>query len=274
LIFRALQKNSFCFLAIFFTSALAFFSLRKLLRQVCPLDHGLVLRTDAARAAEADIRADVAALEETWADIEQHIASETAPALLYAERDLAARTVLELLTEDVEEVLFDSAEEYERCRELAAKTAPGLESRLKLRPPPPPLFDSEGVEDQVREALAHRVALPSGGRLTFDETEALTTIDVDTAGFVDGRSQAATALQTNLEAVKECARQIRLRDLGGIIVIDFLDMDRSGARVRGRDALQAELERDRMHPRIVSLSPLGLVELTRRRRGPVLRGMG
>lgn len=247
--------------------------LRKLAHQLRPLDHGLVLRTNAARCTEGELREDVRALEATWRDLAERIATTSAPALLHRELGLACRTVRDRLADEVEEIVFDAPEEYERCRKAVGNLAPELVSRLRLRPPPPPLFDAENVEEQIRQALARRVPLPSGGRITIDETEALTTIDVDSARFVTASDLATTALQTNLEAVSECARQIRLRDLGGIIVIDFLDMDHARDRIRVMDALQAELERDRMHPRIVSLSPLGLVELTRQRRGRSLSSL-
>jgi ribonuclease G len=247
--------------------------LKRLADRLRPLGHGLILRTEAEGCGEDAIGRDVASLQATWQQLQELSQATESPTLLHQEPGLAERVIRDRTAPDVAEIVVDARADFEHCRRLLEETAPALQSRLKLVEAPPPLFDAYGVEAQVRLALSRRVPLPSGGHLTIDETEALTSIDVDTGSFVGSSHLSDTVLATNLEAIRESARQIRLRDLGGIIIIDFIDMSRVRDRVHVMDTLEAELQRDRMHPRIVHLSPLGLVELTRRRRGLSLSQM-
>ena len=247
--------------------------LRRLADRLRPLGHGLIFRTEAEGCDEAALGRDVAGLLERWEQLHEQSGAAGEPKLLYQEPGLAERVIRDRAGQDVAEIVVDARGDFEHCQRLLEETAPALAAKLKLVTSPPPLFDAYGIEAQVRLALSRRVPLPSGGHLTIDETEALTSIDVDTGSFVGSSHLSGTVLATNQEAVKECARQIRLRDLGGIIIIDFIDMNRVRDRVHVMDALEAELHRDRRQPRIVHLSPLGLVELTRRRRGLSLSQM-
>jgi ribonuclease G len=186
---------------------------------------------------------------------------------------ILGRLARDRLNQDVEAVLIDSHEEFQAFRDLVIALAPQFAQRVEYYDEPLPIFHKFRLDDDIEQAVQHIVPLPHGGSLTIDETEALTAIDVNTAKFVGKSRLAETVLQTNLEAVEEAARQIRLRDLGGVIVIDFIDTGRTRDRIQVMDALEAALKLDRTRTRIVQLSPSGLVEMTRRREGQSLRQM-
>jgi ribonuclease G len=226
---------------------------------------GFIVRTVAETAADAELRADIDYLITLWKQIQE--AARTAPpqAVLYQDLSLSARVLRDLVTDTTERVIVDSRETFHRLREFAEKytrqALPVLEHYAGERP----LFDLFAVEEEIEKALARRVDLKSGGYLIIDQTEALTTVDVNTGGFVSGRSFDDTIYKTNLEAAQSIARQLRLRNLGGIIIVDFIDMDSQ----EHRDAVLAEfrktLSRDRTRVTVNGFSQLGLVEMTRKR---------
>ncbi len=226
---------------------------------------GFIVRTVAEAASEAELNADIEYLVTLWKQIQ--LAAQSAPpqALLYQDLSLAARVLRDLVTDSTERIIVDSRETFGKVQEFAQKytrqALPILEHYSGERP----LFDLFGVEDEIEKALARRVDLKSGGYVIIDQTEALTTVDVNTGGFVSGRSFDDTIFKTNLEAAQSIARQLRLRNLGGIIIVDFIDME----SLEHRDAVLAEfrkaLARDRTRVTVNGFSQLGLVEMTRKR---------
>ena len=245
--------------------------LRRLAERLRPLDHGLVVRTEAEGASEVLLGADVRTLVGLLEGIRAAARTSQAPCRLHRDLGLLGRLVRDRLGEDVSRVVVDDAETLDALRFQVRTSAPHLEERLELYAGALPLFKARGVEREVERAGARAVPLPSGGTLVIDEAEALTAIDVNTGRFTGRSRLAETVLTTNLEAVEEASRQMRLRDVGGVVAIDFIDMDRTRDRVRVLDALEAALAQDRAKTRIVALSPSGLVEITRRREGPSLR---
>jgi ribonuclease G len=226
---------------------------------------GFIVRTVAEAASDGELGADIEYLITLWKQIQ--IAAQTAPpqALLYQDLSLATRVLRDLVTSTTERIIVDSRETFTRLHDFATKytrqALPILEHYMGERP----LFDLFAVEEEIERALARRVDLKSGGYLIIDQTEALTTVDVNTGGFVSGRSFDDTIFKTNLEAAQSIARQLRLRNLGGIIIVDFIDME----SVEHRDAVLAEfrkaLARDRTRVTVNGFSQLGLVEMTRKR---------
>lgn len=245
--------------------------LRRLMEKLRPLDHSVIVRTEAAGVSEQELARDVQLLLHRLERIESKAQQVTAPALLYREIGLLGRMVRDRLNDRVAKIVVDSPIEYSLLRELIEVTSPHLADRVSLHDAPEHLFAAYKVETALEEAGERVVNLPRGGYLVLDEAEALTAIDVNTGHFVGKSRLADTILQTNLEAAQEAARQLRLRNIGGVIVIDFIDMERTRDRVKVMDALEQALREDRTRTRIVQLSPLGLVEMTRRREGDSMR---
>ena len=226
---------------------------------------GFIVRTVAETASDAELAADIEYLVTLWKQIRQAAQGAAPQELLYQDLSLATRVLRDLVTDSTERIIVDSRETFAKMQEFAARytrqALPILEHYTGERP----LFDLFPVEDEIEKALARRVELKSGGYLIIDQTEALTTVDVNTGGFVSGRSFDDTIFKTNLEAAQSIARQLRLRNLGGIIIVDFIDMDTA----EHRDAVLAEfrkaLARDRTRVTVNGFSQLGLVEMTRKR---------
>ena len=226
---------------------------------------GFIVRTVAEAATEGELRADIEYLVTLWKQIQQAAQSAAPQSVLYNDLSLATRVLRDLVTDSTERIIVDSRETFENLHAFAARytrqALPILEHYTGERP----LFDLFAVEDEIEKALARRVDLKSGGYLIIDQTEALTTVDVNTGGFVSGRSFDDTIFKTNLEAAQAIARQLRLRNLGGIIIVDFIDMESQ----EHRDAVLAEfrkaLARDRTRVTVNGFSQLGLVEMTRKR---------
>jgi ribonuclease G len=226
---------------------------------------GFIVRTVAEQAAETELAADIEYLITLWKQIQLAAQTAAPQASLYQDLSLATRVLRDLVTDTTERIIVDSRETFSRVQEFASKytrqALPILEHYNGERP----LFDLFGVEEEIERALARRVDLKSGGYVIIDQTEALTTIDVNTGGFVSGRSFDDTIFKTNLEASQAIARQLRLRNLGGIIIVDFIDMDSA----EHRDSVLAEfkkaLSRDRTRVTVNGFSQLGLVEMTRKR---------
>jgi ribonuclease G len=230
---------------------------------------GIIVRTAAEGATEEELAGDLALLRKLWSTIQGRAARTPAPALVYREAELPLRVVRDLFRTDFDRLAIDHERTYRRVVSYLKRTSPELAERVEWYQEADPLMERFGVEAAVRSTLDRRVGLPSGGYLIFDYAEAFTVIDVNTGRFVGARGKGATGrledtiTKNNLEAAKEIVRQIRLRDIGGIIVIDFIDMANPKNRQEVEDALKRELERDRTKTYVVEISPLGLVEMTR-----------
>lgn len=226
---------------------------------------GLIVRTaGSGRPAEA-LEADATRLLGTWRGILARAGAAAAPAVLHADVDLPLRLLRDAPSAGMERIVFDDAAAYERARAFLEPLDDALAARIRMHLGPTPLFEAEGVEAEIERALRSKVWLKSGGTLVIQPTEALVSVDVNTGKYVGNKRPEETILRTNLEAAEEIARQLRLRDLGGIVVIDFIDMDRAESRKRVLEALEAALRRDRARTKIVGISELGLVQLTRKR---------
>ncbi len=243
--------------------------LRDILKRINLPKGGVIVRTAAEGASEEDIERDIRFLEKIWKEIQARAKKTAAPALVYHEAELPLRVVRDLFTGDFEKALVDDDLTYKRIVGYLKKTSPHMAERVHRYREKDPLFEAYGVDAEIRSTLNRRVDLPSGGYLVFDYAEAFTVIDVNTGRFVGSRSKSSgarledTITKNNLEAVKEVVRQLRLRDIGGIIVIDFIDMANPKNRESVEEELKQELERDRTKTYVVEISPLGLVEMTR-----------
>ena len=226
---------------------------------------GVIIRTAGEGADEAQLRADYARLLRDWERIEAEAKHSAQPRLIQPDGDLVLQVVREMLDEDVARVRTDDAGLYERLVSCARSLTPTLADRIALSTGDAPLFDLLRVDHQLETAFERRVHLKSGGTLVIDETEALTVIDVNTARFTGKQSLQDTIFRLNCEAAAEIARQLRLRDLGGIIIIDFIDMAGTEAREKLLDALRAALEGDRNRTNVLGMTQLGLVEMTRKK---------
>jgi ribonuclease G len=241
--------------------------LRDRLQHLLPegLGGGFIIRTMAEAASEREMQADIEYLTRLWRDLTARSGEVPAPSLVYQDLNLAHRVLRDMSTDETTRVQVDSRETHQKMLEFAAQYTPALVSRLQHYAGERPLFDLYAVEDEIERALARRVDLKSGGYLIIDQTEALTTIDVNTGGFVGGRSFDDTIFKTNLEAAQVIARQLRLRNLGGIIIIDFIDMENGDHRAAVLAELNRTLERDRTRISVNGFTQLGLVEMTRKR---------
>ncbi|MBG6219171.1 MULTISPECIES: ribonuclease G [Janthinobacterium] len=241
--------------------------LRVRLQSLLPPDEkgGYIVRTMAEDASDADLKADVDYLRKTWSTITHGARTRPATSLLHQDLSLAQRVLRDFVGDETATIQVDSRENYVKLREFAEIYTPSELTRLQHYTGERPLFDLYGVEEEILRALGRRVDLKSGGYLIVDQTEAMTTIDVNTGGFVGGRNFADTIFKTNLEAAHAIARQLRLRNLGGIIILDFIDMDNAEHRNAVLAELKRTLSRDRTKVSVSNFSPLGLVEMTRKR---------
>lgn len=237
-----------------------------------PRGYGAIVRTAAQNADEASLRAEFDALERLWESTMRRAKTAVAPALLHRDDGLVERAVRDMLSTEVESVRTDDATLHAQLVETAATLAPGLSDRIVFDRTDMPLFDRFRVPKQAESAFKRRVWLKSGGYLVFDYTEALTVVDVNTGKFVGKRSLSETIFQLNCEAAREIARQLRLRDIGGIIVMDFIDMESPRQREELLEVLRACLREDRTHTNLAGMTELGLVEMTRKKvRQPIYK---
>ena len=227
--------------------------------------YGCILRTAAESASKEELRRDLKFLLRLWASIVEKIGKESSIAEVYTDLPLEIRTLRDLNTEDIENIHIDSRETVQSVRTFAEKLVPELVDRVQHYKGARPIFELHGIEDELEKALQRKVLLKSGGHLVFDQTESMTTIDVNTGAFVGHRNLQETIFKTNLEAAQSIARQLRLRNLGGIIIIDFIDMEEEEHKRQVLRALEKVLEKDRAKTQICEVSPLGLVEMTRKR---------
>lgn len=241
--------------------------LRERLTRILPQDEhgGFIIRTMANMAEDMELAADVEYLHTIWDSVQARAAASKAPCLIYQELDLAHRVLRDMATAETTRILVDSRETYQRLLAFAQEFTRTVADRLTLYTAERPLFDLYNVEEEVERALARRVDLKSGGYLIIDQTEALTTIDVNTGAFTGVRSFDDTVFKTNLEAAQAIARQLRLRNLGGIIILDFIDMENPEHKEAVLAELTRALARDRTRITINGFTSLGLVEMTRKR---------
>jgi ribonuclease G len=242
---------------------------RKRLRDIVdasrPKGTGFIVRTAADAADDQEVRDDVAFLVKLWGEIGRREKSMKGPGLVYADLDLVLRSLRDLMRKDTKEIVIDSPEQYERTVKFATAFMPNYADRIKLYEGRQPIFDHYGIEPVLRAAVSRRVPLKSGGSLVIDQGEALTAIDVNTGSFVGKSDLEETVTRNNLEACKEIARQLRLRNIGGIIVLDFVDMDKEANRKKVWEAFNGALAGDRSRCNVTKISELGLVEMTRKR---------
>ncbi|MDW8247140.1 MAG: Rne/Rng family ribonuclease [Sandaracinaceae bacterium] len=241
--------------------------LREAVETLKPPQGGIIVRTIAQGLTRGDLKADIGYLVRTWESIlERQKTVKQVPALLYEELDLVLRVARDFFTDEVSKVFIDDADEYGRLVEFVEKFMPSRVRDIELYQGSEPIFDEFGIEDEIKRLLARKVPLPSGGYLIIDQAEALTAIDVNTGRFTGkGRSVEETILQTNLEAAKEISYQLRLRNIGGLIVLDFIDMENPAHREQVYQTLVEHLKADKTKTTVVRISELGLVEMTRRR---------
>ena len=226
---------------------------------------GLVARTAAKGAPRAALEAEVARLMTQWQEIVSRAATALAPAAIHDEPPLPTRLLRDAPAEGYERIVFDDAEEHARARAFLARVDPAAASRVELYHGSERMFSAHGLAEEIDRALRPRVWLRSGGYLVIEPTEALVSIDVNSGKSVSGSSQDETSLVTNLEAAAEVARQLRLRDLGGIVVVDFIDMELAEHRQQLLEAMEQALSTDPARTKIVGLSEIGLLQLTRKR---------
>ncbi|NLP18593.1 MAG: Rne/Rng family ribonuclease [Firmicutes bacterium] len=240
--------------------------LRELVEELRPRGMGLIVRTAAeGKEGTAQLREDMEFLQRLWARIRRRMRKGPTPALLYKDLDLVYRIMRDLYTDDIDRVTVDNREVLEKMLYLLDIYAPHLKERVFYYAPEQDILLAYGLEAELEKALKRRVWLKSGGYLVIDQTEALTAIDVNTGKYVGTTNLADTVLRTNLEAAREIARQLRLRNVGGIIIIDFIDMDTEEAQTTVLTALEKELAKDKVKARVLGLTQLGLVEMTRKK---------
>lgn len=242
-------------------------ALRERVLNLMPKDEsgGLIVRTQAEGATDEELAADLSYLRILWEKIVGKAKSLPAPALLYADLTLEQRVLRDMVSPDTGAILVDSRATTQRLIDWAETFTPSVKDRIAHYSGERPLFDTANVDDEINRALSRRVDLKSGGYLIIDQTEALTTVDVNTGGFVGGRNFDDTIFKTNLEAAVAIARQLRLRNLGGIIIIDFIDMDDAEHKHAVLAELNKALSKDRTRMTVSGFSQLGLVEMTRKR---------
>src|SRR5713226_7877395 len=229
---------------------------------------GVIIRTAAAGRPKEDILSDLEAFHAIWTDIRQKMESSRAPAVVYREQNLVGKLLRDLLTDEFQAIRIDNQQDYQRVLELVERILPTLASRITLHAKSFPIFEEYGVQAEIDKALKSKVWLKSGGSIVINQTEALVAIDVNTGRYVGKKTSGRledTIVKTNLEAVKEIVRQVRLRDLGGIIVLDFIDMDEKKNRQKVLQVVELELKKDRSPSKAVAVSDFGLVIITRKR---------
>ena len=247
--------------------------LRDISKELKPKDAGLIVRTIAEGHGLEDLKRDMRYLARLWARLKKKSETVKAPGLVHKEVDISLEVTRDLFNDTCESLIVDDAKRHKAIVSFLDKEAPELLPKVHLHTGEEPLFTAYGIEEQIAKALERRVPLPSGGNLMIDHAEALTVIDVNTGRFTRGKGLEDTITKTNLEAAREVVRQLRLRDIGGIIIIDAIDMAHAKNREMVLATLEAELETDRTKTYVVELSPLGLIEMTRQNTTDGARGI-
>jgi len=239
--------------------------LKQIVNALKPPKTGFIIRTVAEGRAEEEFRSDINFLLSLWDSILQRYNEASAPAEVYQDLSITFRVIRDLLSRDVRKLTVDDEEEYKRVRGFLKSYLPRYASMLELYRRKEPVFEHFGIEEVIDRALSHKIWLKSGGYLVINQTEALTAVDVNTGRYVGKASHEETILRTNLEAVQELVYQLKLRNIGGIIIIDFIDMEAAANRQKVYQALKEELKHDKARSKILQISEIGLVEMTRKR---------
>ena len=239
--------------------------LKEIVSRIKPPEAGFIVRTASEGRTEEDLLMDLNFLLKLWERVQNKKVNAPVPSIIHSDLDICLRAIRDLYTKDVGKVVVDSAKEYNELIEFIETFIPQLKYSIEFYEAEEPIFDAYGIEVEISRALGRKVWLKSGGYIVIEETEALTAVDVNTGKYVGKGNPEDTILKTNLEAVKEIAYQLRLRNIGGIIIIDFIDMDREGGRERVFQTLYEALRKDRAKTNILRISELGLVEMTRKR---------
>jgi ribonuclease G len=230
-----------------------------------PEGFGAIIRTVAQDVEEASLRADLESLIQTWRDIEKNVKSEQPPALLYKDMATTSSVIRDLFTDSVERVVVDSKKLYKEIRTYVKQVSPQLVDKIELYTRREPIFDASGIEKEIATALSRKVWLKSGGYIIIDQTEAMLVVDVNSGRYAAKREQELNSLRTNLEAAREVCRQLRLRDIGGIIVIDFIDLDDERNKKKVYDELRKEFRKDRAKVTVLPMTEIGIAQITRQR---------
>jgi ribonuclease G len=244
--------------------------LRQILRDLKPVEGGVIVRTAAEETSSNDFEREIKGLTETWRRVVNKAGRSKAPALLHQEAELTSGLIRDIFSDKVDQLVVDERNLYHQIRKYLKKVSPELLDRVKLHTDKIPLFDAMGIEPEIEAAFLREVRLKSGGSIIIETTEALTSIDVNTGRYTGKKDPEATILKTNLDAAREIARQLRLRDIGGIIVCDYIDMELPANRKKVLHELKSWLGRDRAKTKAFEVSELGLIEMTRQRRRPSL----
>lgn len=239
--------------------------LRDIIRSYRPEEGGFIVRTASEGLSEETIKADIEYLSTTWREIIEKYNRTPAPALIHTELDIVLRLLRDLFSFEIERIVIDDREEFENILAFVKRFMPHLEHTVEFYRGKEPIFDHYGIETEINRALGKKVWLKSGGYLIIDQTEALTTIDVNTGRFVGRSNLEDTILKTNLEAAQEIVYQLRVRNLGGIIILDFIDMERRSSREKVYSAFRDALRKDRAKSTLSRITELGLIEMTRKR---------
>ncbi len=239
--------------------------LRHILRGILPAGFGVIVRTVAHDQDEATLRQDLESLLETWKEVQQTLKNTTAPAVLYKDMATTSSVIRDHFTDSVERVVVDSKKLHKEIRAYLEMTSPALMDKIELYKDREPIFDAYGIEKEIAICLSPKVWMKSGGYLIIEQTEAMVVVDVNSGRYAAKREQELNSLRTNLEAARELTRQLRLRDLGGIIVADFIDLDDERNRKKVYDEIRKEFRKDRAKVTVLPMTEIGLVQITRQR---------
>jgi ribonuclease G len=239
--------------------------LKDIIQKIRPNEFGFIIRTVSEGASEEKLKSEMDFLLRLWSNIRTKMEKGSGPGCLYKDLAIPLRAVRDLFTREVDRLIIDSTKDFNDVMEFIGNFAPSLKHSVELYEGSDPIFDAFGIEIEISRALENKIWLKSGGYIVIEMTEALTPIDVNTGGYVGKRNLEETILKTNIEAVKEIAYQLRFRNIGGLIVIDFIDMEKKSSRDRVFMALKEALSRDKAKSNILPMSELGLIEMTRKR---------
>ena len=239
--------------------------LRHIARSILPKNYGLIIRTVARNQKEESLQEDLRNLLKTWAEIETTVKSEEPPSLVYQDLSTTSSVIRDLFTPDISKVFIDSKKLYRQIKDYVQLVQPSLADKIEWYKSHLPIFDAFKIEEQIKVLMGRRVSLPSGGYLIIEHTEAMVVIDVNSGRYAKSKEQELNSLKTDLEASREIARQLRLRDIGGIIVVDFIDLEEDKNRKKIYDELKKEFRKDRAKVSVLPMSDFGLVQITRQR---------
>lgn len=239
--------------------------LRSLARSILPQNYGLIIRTVAKNQTEEALSDDLNTLMKTWREIESTVKTEKPPALIYQDVTTTSSVIRDLLTADVSKVFIDSKKLFKQIKNYVELVQPGIADKIEHFRSSGAIFDSFKIEEQVKTLMGRKVSLPSGGYLIIEQTEAMFVIDVNSGRYAKNKEQELNSLKTDLEAAREIARQLRLRDIGGIIVVDFIDLEDEKNRKKVYDEIKKEFRKDRAKSSVLPMSDFGLMQITRQR---------